>query len=94
MQLLLGDEFAATRGVVLVVQFVSHHLGPQLGRYARSLKRLNDGFSERMEAALAGRPVLAHGFQVAAERLSDPIAGAVLGIRFGGREQPFCICRP
>ncbi|MNC43170.1 hypothetical protein D3C75_920210 [compost metagenome] len=94
MQLLVGGEFAAIRGVVLVVQLVSHHLGPQLGRYARPLERLNDGFPERMEAALAGRPVLAHGFQVAAERLGDPIPGAVLGIGFGGREQPLCICRP
>lgn len=87
MQLLVGGEFAAIRGVVLVVQLVSHHLGPELGRYARPLKRLNDDFPERMEATLAGRPVLAHGFQVAAECFGGPIARTVLGIGFGSREE-------
>lgn len=87
MQPLVGGEFVPIRGVVLVVQLVSHHLDPELGRYACALKRLNVGFSERMEAALAVRPVLARDFQVAAECLGGPIARTVLGIGFGSREE-------
>lgn len=49
---------------MLVVQLVADQLGAELRHYARALQLLDQGFAQRVEAALGLGSVLAHLGQV------------------------------
>lgn len=72
---------------MFVVQLVAHKLSPELGHHARALQLLDQGFAQRVKAALGHGPVFAHFGQVPAKRFGNPVALAVFGVGFGRWEQ-------
>lgn len=81
VELFCDGEITAIRRVVLVVQFMTHDLSAQLRRTPSPLQLLDHRLAKRVKTTLCLRPLFSDLGEMATERLGDPIAGSILGVR-------------